>query len=87
MGNDTAFSMQVQRLPRFRLSRLANVLRQVPVSEDVARDRNAELGAGVRATGIGAAPLARRERLAGPDLLKAFRTDGSRRVRVVAPGE
>ena len=79
---------QVQRLPRLRLSRLANVLRQVPLPEDVARDRDAELGAGIRATGAGAAPLARRERLAGPsDLRKAFRPDGSRGVRLVAPGE
>ena len=81
----------MQRVPGLRLARLADVLRQVPVPEDVPRDRHEELGAGLRAAGTGAAPLARRgrrrRRPAGPGALEALRPDGSRGVRVVASGE
>ena len=77
---------QVQQLPRLRLSRVADVVRQVPLPEDVARDRHAQLGPRLRATGAGAAPRARR--IAGPrGRLEAPRPDGSRGLRLVAPGE
>ena len=78
---------QVQQLPRLRLSRVADVVRQVPLSEDVARDRHAQLGPRLRATGARAAPRARR--IAGPrgGRLEAPRPDGSRGLRLVAPGE